>query len=179
MLSRGIDLDANRREKRILEEGCVLRSLESAFGASPTNVEIDQRLHDLDLAKQEGNNFWDSLDISMRSEQIRSQVRAFMDADIHRVYAFINDLRTHDTALGNAMRPYEPQVVKVSTDELPPLLTSNQPVLIMTAVRGRGRHMSHLIMDDSGRVLSASDGNVEVNIAPGTYNVIVFQKNAE
>jgi hypothetical protein len=149
--------------------GCVIRAVESAFSAKATIQETAQRLADVREITRRYATGQDTYD-NLREE------------DVHRVTAYYNDLKTHDSQLGEAMRGYTLSVKEMTSEEIKQAIQDGGKVLASTRIRYKGQDMQHLMhidyFDSTGRFVDASDnGSGEVN-AP-SYFCFVFDKAAE
>ncbi len=152
---------------KLESEGCVVRSLESAFDCPATLDEMRLRSGHLDQIRADAKTLHLDPQTDFGSRIIRQMDDKMFDR-------FVEEVCSHDTPLGMALRTHNFAHVSLNSEETERLLEEGSKLLLSLKTPGKSGHMSHVQIED-GKIVQVSDEYEEVTLdVSETYDGILI-----
>lgn len=180
-------------QRRVSEQGCVVRSLASILGAEPTYGEWQDRFKQIDNLGEKIKGAQ-----GLTPEQ---RINFAIEADEKNILNLIANYDKHDSPLGQRLRAVDIESHgTLDQDQIRELIASGKKVALTGAVVKNGevvgRHMVHVTIAkrdmeitnpdgstthiSAGQLVAKSDGNKPINLSDfGKYNTLSFSPTKE
>ena len=156
-------------EKRKLDSGCAVRTLESITGVQATDAEYIQRLEVLEHAP----TLLDQLMYTSNPNDISSAIQEAVERDTQSILRLIKTIRGGDTELARALQNLEHYRMRLHSANIRSYLASGIP----TAIIDFG-HMFHIGTAPDGSFISLSDRSIPARLGEDkTYIALVFTRS--
>jgi hypothetical protein len=168
MPRKGIDTSDFRRKEDQQLFGCVITAIESAMGVEATANEKDYRLN----LVNDRIDQWAKAIVTLNREVIENTAGEIGQEDKNDVRDYYQELYTHDSLLGKAIRKFDMNLVELKPNEIRDTILENKIVLLMTP-----NHIGHIIYVPETGFLSKSDNDRPVGLnEDDSYMIFIFTK---
>ena len=157
------------------EEGCVIRSLQSAMGAKASESEWDLRFAQLNALDAKYGNL---KGLKGSPKTCFATIMQIYYEDLHNILNLVERIKENDSPLGSALRRHSTLFVPGDSEYISGCLKVNQKVLYARAFPAL--HVQHIaLLPSTGHIYSVSDRSHRILTIPkGRNDVFVFTQNS-
>jgi len=170
------DIGESRRfQKRVREEGCLVRSLASATGTEATPLDYRRRFIDID--RVEGEFDEERANALLEKKGSLGRVQFFAENDLKLAMDLIRDVRRTDNPLGRALAESHVRRIAFTGVELEARVKAGETVIVRGFdAKDKTPHFVHVGFNGE-QIIDLSDGRMPQRFAPdGQFRGLILEK---